>query len=159
MGFELYGRSQKLHISHYYWHRLLELAYTNGWKPRGIIRPYLPSDFLDRSSKSGSHGSQEVDLHPNSECTLNDSQGDTSAKQFDIYKYFAGNELVRALESAFPEPVGPYMDYLSNDYHKVSAEDAKAIADALENALPNIADSEAVKKVIRFCRCGEFIIG
>jgi hypothetical protein len=104
------------------WKVLIDLARRYGWQPAGAREPF--------SKDSVQSGGDFVEL---------------SEEQLEAYEIPAGHPVAGAVKSLFVESGDLVLDsYFRNAGFRVTAGDARALADALERALPDIPDHDGL---------------
>ena len=156
MGMDLNGAGGyfRWHISD--WPKVMKLAFENGWEPLGDEAPKGAPEL----EASLPHGTQRFADRDESE--MSDAIAETIM------------QIVDRLEAERPKNIP--LDYLCNDGRRVSAEEASAIADALEKALEKVPRAKPaatndyrdldslenyeahVREFIMYCRKGHFYI-
>jgi len=118
MGMALIGPEGDCHFNITAWSMLLDLAVQYGWKPAGVLEPKP----------------QEEDEPPAVEVTA-------------CEELPADSPLAGAISSMFPsEEEEPNLTrYFFNCGYRVQADDARALGEALEQALPDVPDHDALE--------------
>jgi hypothetical protein len=105
------------------WRSLIQLALTYGWKPRGAIEP-------------AEEGESDAAV-PVLQFTV---------EELDQYRVPPDDPLAGAAKALSSHSGNPVLDsYFNNAGFRVTPEDARALADALERALPDIPRHEALE--------------
>jgi hypothetical protein len=160
MTMDLSGSQGKEHFNNTSWQMLLDLALRNGWKPAGVVRRELrPEDFEDETDLDQDE-EDETDLDADQDDEMDedeepsalleeaeedeDEESEESAEgQAVPIPEEAAQALAALLGLSFPsDPVLGL--YFCNDGNRVTAEDAAALADALERALPDLPQHDAL---------------
>ncbi len=117
------------------WKMLLDLALQNGWEPAGALpREHDDEDELEDEAEEESADEPEDDEEF---AELPEGTAPSEVPQ--------DHSLARLIMSFFPSPGDPVMmAYFTNDGNRVTPEDARALADALEQALPDLPDHDAM---------------
>lgn len=123
MTMDLTGPGGDRHYTLPAWGMLLDLAVRGGWRPAGAVEP----EDEEGPEDDGEEGSVlEVDAAD--------------------HQLPAGSALGHAIVSLFPSADNPLlMSYFYNCGFRVTPEDARALADALERALPDVPDHDAME--------------
>src|SRR5262249_37537985 len=119
------------------WQMLLDLALSNGWKPAGVVpreptEEELAEEELDEDEETADDMEDE------------ESEEEDEADEEDVpLPEETAQALAALLRASFPsDPV--LRPYFCNDGNCVTAEDAAALADALERALPDLPEHDAL---------------
>jgi hypothetical protein len=131
MGMDLIGSEGDRHFNLTGWKMLLELALQYGWKPAGLDRSQRERELEeeeDEEEEAGEEAAQEVVL---------------DASEYEVPR---DNPLFQALAALLPPLDDPVLGaYFENSGYRITAEDARALADALEQALPDVPDHDALE--------------
>src|ERR1043165_953367 len=132
MTIEVIGKDDDLCFNNLAWKLLIELALQFGWKPAGAMEPDEEEDGSEPDEEEdGLAAEQVVKL---TEETLEQHR----APQDDA--------IAQAVKSLFFHSGDPVLDsYFNNAGFRVTADDANALADALDRALPDLPDPNALE--------------
>jgi hypothetical protein len=109
------------------WKMLMDLALRHGWKPAGALAP----DSDEHAAGGGESGEHDFVQLPQ--------------EKLEACELSADDPLAQAIKSVCLQPDDPALDsYFNNAGFRVTAEDARALAEALENALPDVPNHEAL---------------
>jgi hypothetical protein len=118
MTMDLVGPRGERHFTHQAWRLLLELALGHGWRPAGT---------LEREPEEEDGEEEKVEL---------------DAAEYEVPR---DDPVAGALAALFPTADPVLGSYFFNEGRRVTAADARALADALERALPDVPDHDALK--------------
>jgi hypothetical protein len=124
------------------WKMLIDLALQYGWRPAGTQEP----DGEDHPPEDDESPEEDV-VQP-------------SEDQSRAAEARPDHPIAQAVKSLFFRSGDPVLDsYFKNGGARVTAEDARALADALERALPDVPCHNALEhEVVRFAGVpGEFL--
>jgi len=122
MTMQLVGPGGERDVNLPTWGMLFDLAVRNGWRPAGALEPGGEDDEGDECP-----GETAVELDASD------------------YEVPPKSPLARAVSSLLPPADDPLLcSYFSNGGFRVTPEDARALADALERALPDVPDHDAM---------------
>jgi hypothetical protein len=128
MTMDLIGEQGQKCFNNSGWKMLIDLALRNGWKPAGAQEPDDEGEELLE---------EECPDHPGRLLGLRES---------DLDDPFV-RAVKRGVRSVLLRSDDPLIDsYLHNDGLRVADEDARALADALERALPDVPDHDALAR-------------
>jgi hypothetical protein len=154
MTMDLSAPHGEQHFNNHTWSQLLEMALQHGWKPAGVIPPEprdieqeLEEDEDGPADFEGELEEDEEDLAEEDEGAEDEEEGpaDSGPEEVTAAELPADHPLARFIKSLFPSGGDPLLrGYFVNDGQRVSAEDARNLADALERALPDIPDHDAL---------------
>jgi hypothetical protein len=103
---------------------LLDLALRSGWRPAGASQPNHEEEYA----------AEEDDAPPALELDASD------------HEIPREHPVAQAVASLFPSGDAVRNSYFFNDGRRVAAEDARAQTDALEWALPDVPDHDAMEE-------------
>jgi hypothetical protein len=122
MTMDLVGPGGERRFNVHAWGLLLDLALRGGWRPAGAQEP-------------------EGDDEEGDECP---GEGAVELDASD-YEVPPESPLARAVRSPLPPADDPLLSsYFYNSGFRVTAEDSRALADALERALPDVPEHDAL---------------
>ncbi|HYT93190.1 MAG TPA: hypothetical protein VEL76_31015 [Gemmataceae bacterium] len=136
MTMDLSGPQGEEHFNNTSWQMLLDLALSNGWKPAGVVRRERTEEELDEDE-------EETDEMEDEESEEEDEATDEADDEDAPLPEETAQALAALLRSSFPSDPVLGM-YFCNDGNHVTAEDAAALADALERALPDLPEHDAL---------------
>jgi hypothetical protein len=113
------GPAGRFSINNFGWGHLLDLASQHGWEPAGVLPP--------EKTEEDEEG-VVIEIDPEEHRLDPEEQPEISA----------------AVRSMLPQSGDPFEYYCFNCGYRVTAEDAAALADALECSLPDIPDHDAL---------------
>jgi hypothetical protein len=119
MTMDLSGPGGERHFTHHGWGVLLDLARRSGWNPAGTLEP---------QGEEGRDGEEEVEL---------------DASDYEVPPESLAGQAVAALFPAGGDAA--LSSYFFNDGRRVTDADARALADALERALPDVPGHDAME--------------
>jgi hypothetical protein len=136
MTMDLIAPHGEQHFNNNAWNQLLEMALQHGWQPAGVLKPER-TDFEDEDE---GFEDEPEDLEGEAEDEEDEESAGLPAEEVP-----ADHPLARLIKSLFPHSKDPLLGgYFVNDGQRVTAEDVGALADALERALPDIPDHDAM---------------
>jgi hypothetical protein len=119
MTMDLIGPHGERHFTHQAWMMLLDLAVQHGWHPAGTLE-------------------REREEEPDDE----EAAVELDASEYEVPR---DNPVAEALASLFPSGDPVLGTYFFNDGRRVTPADARALAEALKRALPDVPDHDAMK--------------
>src|SRR5262245_53541873 len=147
VGMNLVGPQGQQDFNLFAWKLLIDLARRNGWEPAGT-EPPAPGAWPEEEDEPGEpEGESEAE---GEEGEPEDSEGGAEVvrltpEELEAYRVQQDNPILQAILSFFPPPGDRLLSsYFSNDGRRVTADDARALADALERGLPDIPDHDAL---------------
>jgi hypothetical protein len=155
MTMDLSAPHGEQHFNNHTWSQLLEMALQHGWKPAGVRAPE-PRDLEEELEEDEDEapdlaGEDEEDEEEFAEDEGEDAEDeeeepvDAGPEELTGGEIPADHPLARLIKSLFPRAGDPVLrGYFVNDGQRVSTEDARALADALERGLPDIPDHDAL---------------
>ena len=148
MTMDLHGPQGEEHTTNNHWQLLLELALLHGWSPAGTIPgdpeededdmedmeedEYDKEDAEDEGDAGEAEDEGEGDEGPD--------MGETSEAARPPVDTDLLAEILRQMRRVDPR----LMPYMHNSGPRVTPEDSRALADALEQALPDLPDHDAL---------------
>ena len=138
MTMDLISASGERHYTHQSWKMLLDLARRSGWQPAGAEEPEEVEEPDDEEEAVIIEEPDAEDEEYEEEPVLELNAAD--------YALPPDSSLAQALASLFPSAQDPVLlTYFCNSGYRVTAEDAQALAEALEQALPDVPDHDAME--------------
>ena len=128
MTMDLIGNQGAISFTHQSWKLLIDLALKYGWKPAGAQEPDPEDTFVEDGEDD------------------DDNFVELSEEQLEAFQVPSDHPLAQALNSLIVQTSDPVLgSYFNNAGFRVTAQDARALADALKSALPDIPSHNAME--------------
>ena len=137
MTMDLIGPQGDRTFTHTAWMKLIKLACDHGWQPAGALPPDDQHEIADDEEAPSESNTIEVE----ESAALPASGADLDQLPADQCRQL--ENMIREAESLAGIP--NIDSYILNSGYRVFAEDAHALAAALERALPDVPDHDAVE--------------
>jgi hypothetical protein len=144
MTMDLIAEHGEQHFNNNAWNQLLQMALQHGWQPAGVLKSERP-DAEDEDGPEGEVEEEGWEEDEPDEEAEGEEEPEGLGEEAEGVEIPEDHPLARVIRSLFPRSGDPVVGgYFVNDGQRVTAEDARALADALERALPDIPDHDAM---------------